>query len=53
MVYSGMLKLLNMHIACLKYQSTSPVDEWFNRFVLFAEFLSTISFDLYHSLQMS
>lgn len=56
MVYSGMLTLLNMqigdaycrkeHIACVKHESTSPVDEWFNSFVLFAEFLPTISFDL-------
>lgn len=46
MVYSGILKLLNMYIACRKYKSTSSADEWFNRFVLFAEFLPTMSFDL-------
>lgn len=56
MVYSGMLKLLNMQIgdaycrkeriACVKYKSTSPMDEWFTSFVLLAEFLPTISFDL-------
>lgn len=62
MVRFGMLKLLNMqigdaycrkeHIACVKYKSTSLVDEWFTSFVLFAEFLPTFSFDLlYCSLQ--
>lgn len=46
MIYSGVLELLNMHMACMKHESISPVGEGFNRFVLFAEFLPVLSFDL-------
>lgn len=27
--------LLNIHIVCMMQESTSPMDEWFSRFVLF------------------
>lgn len=46
LVYSGVLELLNMHLACMKHESISPVGEWFSRFVLFADFLPALSFDL-------